>query len=388
VFVGTVRLMTEGEEAFGGKSYGMGHIDVTRYLEAALSNLTVHPKTEGSAITAANPDGKTGYSGWSQPTTSTTQSSRMRIAALPGIAIANVSAADFAASAPLQALTGAYRAEANLNISLDAIESVEMDIIAAIQVFQGAFADRIGQDAPFRRSLCIAADIASPDRGLEGIEIQMISRVFYARIIDYSYGDSFSSALRASVNSAAEEQTPITSGALENADAPVAEPAPTADAAAEAPTLGDRSQQVNIEGRSSDGLKLRRVFERPLAFGVETIAINPYDLGLRCATEGPNKGDIIAKEGTGAADLATFVNQYRTGISWPSFADQMASAPATAISANTPPKSVATSTFVTPPVSVAPPTVVTPFSNTACPDDFDQLTAFEQEGFAGCIQSQ
>lgn len=282
VHIGTVRLMTEEGEFYGGQSRNYGQINVSAFLATMLNNLPAYAPSNNTNLVSAVTSGDTTYEAWVQPTTAAPRQDRLRLAAFPGISVVRLNSADFATNSLLSALSGAFQERASLDIQLNAIETIELDDVSAFRVFETAFWTRLAQEKPFREALCRSAtSMGIPDG--QDMQLQMITRVFYARAIDYSYSDKSAAALRAVTGGAVANTVDIT-----NADVSLPQEADSAEVAASAAevTPGETSNSVNVGSSSSQGLKLRQVFQRPLAFGVDAVAIEPYLLGMRCDGNG------------------------------------------------------------------------------------------------------
>ncbi|MEO9898932.1 MAG: hypothetical protein ABJD13_16060 [Paracoccaceae bacterium] len=281
VFVGTVRLLLDEENPFELLSRNYGFVDLSQELNASSRAQPNLPKTDNpSKITLADGTTKT-VSKWEQPTdsngvfrTGTGTPDRLRLAALPGVSVVRISSADVARRNLLSVISGAFRREANLNIDLSGVETMEIDDVTAFRVFNNDIIRRFKDDPWFAHSICQSA-VTLKTKNPANLRLQMITRVFYARGIIYDYGNSVGSSL-----SAGQGIEPPTGA---QADPGAAAPIPV-----QAPLLTDAGATPGTVARlatyGSQGSTLSEVFERPMAFGVTGIAFAPVGdtFGLSC----------------------------------------------------------------------------------------------------------
>ncbi|MBO9398113.1 hypothetical protein J7400_15600 [Shimia sp. R9_2] len=282
VYIGTVRLILNEENPFGINSRNYGYIDMVRALNAVYSNLPTHAElNDGVRNTIANNANKQSVAVWDQPngpaggSVGGAGSNRPRLASLPGVSLVRVSAADFQRPGLLSALTGAFRREANLDISLGAIESVEIDDVTALRVFGNALADRFVRDPVFRNAICVSFRSMGGGQ-FDKLSLEMVTRVFYARSINYSYGNDVSAGLDRAKTAPSDPASVVATPTPDGQNATAA----AADASEQVGTAGPVT--ASISGASNDALERDEVFERPLAFGVTTLGFKVADLGLTC----------------------------------------------------------------------------------------------------------
>ncbi|MEM6308063.1 MAG: hypothetical protein AAF701_08765, partial [Pseudomonadota bacterium] len=241
-----------------------------------------YPVTADGNKTSQDANQNITLTGWQQPTTAAVKGqTRLRTAALPGISVARLTTGDVAGNSLLKIITGAFRNNANLDISLDAIETAELDHVTAYRVFSGTLTNRLQRDATFRNAICAITSLEGDD-GVQQAKIEMVTRVFYARVINYSYGNNAAATLRGATGLAAVSANAVTANDVVK-DIP--KPGTDGDTVtAPDPSATQKGEVVNIGISSKESLLQREVFERPMAFGIESITFSPYDLGLRCVT--------------------------------------------------------------------------------------------------------
>ena len=303
VFVGTLRVVSNRDDAFSINSRSLGYVSIHGALVESERSQPEYPATStGSQLTVGGPDTNTRLS-WEQPASGSLapnlsrQPNRLRLAAIPGVSLVRVSEADLAQRGVLRAIGAAFRRDSNLTINLKGVETLEIDDVSAAKALQYGVLQPYQSDPWFGHGICTAA-VALGDPTLESIQIQMVTRVFYARAIEYNYGDDASAALQqvrgvdsfidsadvfdaSSTEAGAEVAGGSTTGANTDANEAAADAEPTnaqqIDLANVAPGTVAR-----VGVRSQNGSTLTEVFQRPLAFGVSVLAVAPADLGLQC----------------------------------------------------------------------------------------------------------
>lgn len=308
VFLGTMRLTSSEEDPFSLKSRSLGFIDISGAIAQAEASKPNYPRTSAPSNFVVGPDGKLtkGRSTWTQPTkdralrpTPSIDPNRLRLAALPGVSVVRITEADFAQRGLLSAIAGSFRSDANLNIDLTGIESLEIDDITAFQRFQTEFRRRIQTVRWYPEAICSsAAGLGDPT--LKNTQVQMVTRVFYARGIVYNYGTNVSAALKAvkgqegiinsenvfQPSSVAAGDGVEEGGAGNAAPQPNTEqPAPTSAQTGDVTSIAPGTV-AKVAAKSETGTSLTEIFERPLAFGVTTIAFDPKDFGILCDKNG------------------------------------------------------------------------------------------------------
>ena len=181
---------------------------------------------------------------------------RRRAMALPALEAIRVSAADARGTFPFKLWNFILDAQISdaesVAISLDDLTSVEVSDDVAVPAFLAAIEEKM-KDESFRDTLCAQA-ITIGDPSFEKTRISMITRVAYVEKVKYSYGDTFKSTLKATVNSVLDEQEQ-----------------------ARGSTSLEQTKTLSLEDD----------FEKdPLAFGVDAVMIDPLkmdkDLGEHC----------------------------------------------------------------------------------------------------------
>jgi hypothetical protein len=280
LFIGDVRMSNVSGDAYYLNSRLLGHVPLERELMGKEKALPAYGKTGN----APSPTAK-GSEAWGQPDSSlgpTGLAPRLRLAALPKIDAARVTGADVggggAAGVWNFIVGGGVSSEQTLMISLSGIETLELDDAVAIPAFIKWL--RLGlssiEDVGMLTAFCANAKLFGKD-AQENTRISMVTRALYARGIDYSYGDTFGAALRASAGAAGSNGVVtdafVTPGGTGTATTPAAPSVELSKFTAGAPGIAAR-----ISRASRDGLSLTEIFERPLAFGADVVAINPFTL--------------------------------------------------------------------------------------------------------------
>jgi hypothetical protein len=132
----------------------------------------------------------------------------------------------------------------------------------------------------------------------------MVTRVVYARSIDYAFGDNFGAAI-----CAAAGEGSVNTGALtvqsddRDQSLPANDPTlPVVDPAQLSGT-GVPGLSASFRRQTKDGLSITEVFERPMAFGVDLITIDPTayheDLVKFCSDDAISETVTIGTNGPG-----------------------------------------------------------------------------------------
>lgn len=355
VFVGDVRLFVEGADAFSPASRALSRINLNDGLSKRYTGLPEFSKTDDDiqrpnvqTPEAANVDGAGENSvvvvrpdapvRWKQRTTSgddifkpnaEKKGDRLRLASFPGLSLARVSAAE-ASGGGISGIWnfvvgGDLSSSAILDISVDGVESVEIDDVTAYTLIMEDLRAKI--EGPARVSylpgVCAAARRLGDEAGDRSF-ISVVTRVFYARSIRYTYANDLKGSLRAAAGeaavslptaqnptiprpapSAANYQFNIFSGGTEpfgaqgaaspspatgtdgdTAAASVdAAPVPAQQPVSQPPTATPLSPGAGVvvgAGRR-DTLVRDEIFERPMAFGVDVMNFSLAKWGVECA---------------------------------------------------------------------------------------------------------
>lgn len=358
VYIGTLRLVRKEDDLYTLGSRSLGYVDVSQALLASEREQPAYgksgkaqPITEGSKLVGIS---------WNQPNSNLFPQggapNRLRMAALPGISLVRLSEADFTRGGLLgllnYAIGGSFRRQAHLDITLTGIETLELDDVRATQILQREVLDEIRRDPKLTQGICAAASSLGQD--IDGVQLSMITRVFYARGIQYSYGKKSSAALKAAAGQ----------GGVPSSDNIFAPSGTDAGAAVDGTTPAETQQNasVSLEGvtpgtvskvavQSEDGLTQNEVFERPMAFGAQALSVNGEDLGLKCVRVASKLQPIVA--------AAVTTQTSRTAAAAPSYQ-------ATLTNQRSP--------------AVVSPSVGTPFSPPAYCNDYEKENWPEIEG--------
>ena len=308
VFVGDVRLTVDPSvvEPQILPYRNIGHIDLSEELESHYTKRPEFPATK----TPENLTGSaTEQKAWPQPTapnsifSSGGSANRLRLAALPGVKVATVFEGSVGARAPVQGVgnVGAGAAAESrrvLNISLSGIEELEApsDFLLKQKFDSLCKDDKSGYTLEnLRFVLGQMIGVPTPEL-LEKAKpkIAIISRVLYARSIDYTFDtdQGFGAdivAVTEGLNALVELSDALGSGGSDGSQT-TTEVQPTESSASAAraeiakavaslrSTLsGSNSPGVALSATFVDarGVTLKQVFERPMAFAVQTLS---YDL--------------------------------------------------------------------------------------------------------------
>jgi len=307
VYIGDLRLYRIESDPFSLNSRSLGSVDLARVVAEREGSRPTFPSssasfpTEESDKAPAEESDKAASKPWRQPTGSLVAdgepANRLRLAALPGLEMVRASTAELGASG----ITGLWRfivggrvdSQQTVILSLRGIETLELPDTVAATRFREHLEEGMnrglidtdddgkpeeGDDGKpeehFLLGVCAAADRLG-DPTMENVRIAMVTRVFYARAINYSFGDTFGAAIRA----AAGETIPDLAAAngednAETGTGAAARPTPPeVDLGAfESGTPGITARASHV---SSDGLSLTEVYEKPLAFGADVLVLSP-----------------------------------------------------------------------------------------------------------------
>lgn len=310
VFVGTLRLTRAQSEPYSLDSLSLGYVDLSANLNEGYRSQPEFPATKEPTQFTISSDGKKVAlnTAWKQSTTSGPSifasalgdTKRLRQAAIPGLSIAQISEADFARGGPLSVIASAFRRNSTLNLTLKGIESVEIDEVDATKRFYSEVNARLKRDPWFAGTICNSLPKFGVKK-LGDVRIEMVTRAFYARAVEYNYGDNASAALRASAGKTAipstkdifkESGVAAGQGNEGNANQGVAAEQSAAD-------VGDTGTVIpgsaaRIAAQREEGSSLVEVFERPLAFGVSSISVSPAGLDIDCPAVLKELGWVLA----------------------------------------------------------------------------------------------
>lgn len=289
IFVGSMRLVVDNDDDFLLNSRSLGYLDLTGALsrqEDGMPNLAPTPNATGLA-----PKEASGLTIWNQPTGGT--SPRLRRATLPGVSVVRISGISGSTSSGLGGVATALGSKVNLSIDLTGIESAEISDIVAYRSIVNHMRRELARDDNFGAGVCAsAATLKDPDA--QNAQIQLVTRVFYARGINYAYGSDISAVLAASKGLTARQASlsdladiRASLKRLEKAEeTKPAEGEPPAGASAdetEEPTEVPVGSQVNAGFSATDTHTLTEIFERPLGFGAQVLAFDVDGLfGMLC----------------------------------------------------------------------------------------------------------
>lgn len=277
LFVGDIRIHDVEGSPYAINSRLLGHVPVEEALESKEKELPTYGKSSSPPSPKADPPAV-----WSQPESSLRRDSpgnRLRLAALPKIDAVRVTSGDVSGGGLLGLLSivggAGLESEQTLVVSLSGIETVELVDTQAIPHFAAWLSKRLSAtdgDTNFVYAVCANAQRFG-ENAVKNTRISMVTRALYARGIDYSYGDTFGGALRASAGVGGVITEPIvTPDGKEAAKQPQA---PSVDLSKITPSAPGVSARITRASR--DGLSMTEVYEMPLAFGADVIAVNPFN---------------------------------------------------------------------------------------------------------------
>lgn len=296
IYIGSLRLVRKTDEDYSLGSRSLGYVNLSRQLIESERQLPSYGQS-GTAELTFGDDKKLDKATWSQPNSNFGPQggtpNRLRLAALPGISLVRLSSADLQ-STGLSGLTNfvlgaSAKSDANLNINLVGIETLELDDVRAVEAFDAQVLARARTDTRFQRGICAAAASLSEDLqpDLSQYQLTMVTRVFYARGINYGFGDNFAASLAASAGppGASDADAGDDSGgdgdgaSAGGTDITVTDNSGIPEVALSSVAPGTAAK---VATKSSDGLSQTEVFERPLAFGIQALSANGENLGLTC----------------------------------------------------------------------------------------------------------
>jgi hypothetical protein len=268
VFIGDVRVHTSKGDAYSLTSRYLGHIEVEAALEESERRLPVY----GSSNSTLKPaDGKLV---WQQPLSNLSAGNaadRLRLAALPKIDLARLTSGDLGGSGVIGIwnflVGGSTASEQTLVMSVSGVENLELPDPIALEALD-RYLKRFFLEDYNLSAICLAARRFN-DLKFEHTRISMVTRVVYARSIDYAFGDNFGAAIRAAAGEGS-----VNTGALtvqsddRDQSLPVVDPAQLSG-------TGVPGLSASFRRQTKDGLSITEVFERPMAFGVDLITIDP-----------------------------------------------------------------------------------------------------------------
>jgi hypothetical protein len=275
VFIGDVRVHTSKGDAYSLTSRYLGHIEVEDELEESERSLPVY----GSSNSTLKPtDGKPkpadGKLVWQQPLSNLSAGNaadRLRLAALPKIDLARLTSGDLGGSGVIGIwnflVGGSTASEQTLVMSVSGVENLELPDPIALEALDRYLKLFFLED--YNLSAICSAARRFNDLKFEHTRISMVTRVVYARSIDYAFGDNFGAAIRAAAGEGS-----VNTGALtvqsddRDQSLPVVDPAQLSG-------TGVPGLSASFRRQTKDGLSITEVFERPMAFGVDLITIDP-----------------------------------------------------------------------------------------------------------------
>lgn len=304
LFVGDVRIHNAGGSAYSINSRLLGHVPVEAGLEAKERTRPTYGKSD-SPPSPKDDDPAT----WGQPESNLSQggtANRLRLAALPKIDAARVTSADASGGGVAglwNIIVGAgVQSEQTLLVSLSGIETLELVDTEAIPQFVAWLTRRLeAADADNRLLYAVCANAQRfGENAVEDTRISMVTRALYARGIDYSYGDTFGAALRASAGEGGVDGSVVTEPVVSSVEDDETKPPAPPSVDLSKLTPGAPGVSARISRATRDGLSLTEVYERPMAFGADVFALNPFnlidDLPKRCedlGIEGSTSGGGI-----------------------------------------------------------------------------------------------
>lgn len=278
VFVGDMRLSTPGAAGEIRSRY-LGHLPLVTPLTEQEQIRPTHSLTTATTL-PAGAHGTRPEAFASTLSESTTGGLRLRRMALPKFDAIRVTAAELGGSGGVglygAAADLALGAQQQLSMQLSGLEGVEITDAALFTAFR---AQLDSAREPLALSICIAA-YALGDATLEQSHIELVRRVFYARQLDYMAGDAFNLAAEVAAARAASPQAKAAGQALGDCSTdPIPEPAPatpsaeTPATATPAPATGIEAGRAALRHRRQNCQSLQQVFDRPMAFALDTIRI-------------------------------------------------------------------------------------------------------------------
>lgn len=263
VFVGDIRIhRLDANQGSGLHSRPLGRLNgIDKMLSERTKNAPPHPKT----MNAPNVNGN--QFRWVQNTQNDllTGLNRLRLMALPGITVTQISDVD----ASVSGLLGLWKTVIGTNfdreettfVSLTGLETVEIADHQIAKAFRD-HAKAMLDNEDKRLGICVAA-IAMGDPRFEKTAISVLTRVAYARGAEFRRKSDSRISTNLSAENAENSETDKASG--------------------------------NAVSQTTKALTLNEVFDRPLAFGVDALMIDPTEL-----YGAPNSlADVCKKEAAG-----------------------------------------------------------------------------------------
>lgn len=351
VYVGDVYLSIDFEDAEKGSlnSRRLLSLDMSETMQNYYKKRPSLPSTlfdETSGVLMARKQPRSEHSVFLGDGKDLDSVNRLRLAALPGIKVATVSGGTSGARAPFAwfdlAFGGSAEASRTFDIALTGIEEIQVPSDYTIKLaLEKACNDSetekfLSSDAiRFALAQLVAPD---PDKALPTWEsheaqqrlekarpqVRVVSRVLYARAIDYTFAAGAGSAAElAAVARSREELGELVEKLRESKEATSRDGTNEAEPAAPGSASAVRDRASGLAGKASGllssvagstapgnvgsflfvdsrGLTLREVFERPMAFAVQAVAFSvrrPEDSAGLC-------GAISVAESSGGGTKA------------------------------------------------------------------------------------
>ncbi len=299
VYIGDIRLFTGKTNPYGLSSIYIGHVpDIEDDLKYKERELPINPKT----MQPPDPANKSAV--WPQPdqpislpATTEDPDLRLKLAALPNIELASVTEADFGwsgISGLWNWIVGGHAgSRTTLRISVSGVETLEIDIISAygntkdhLEYMVSTETDKHGKIVPnaFMNGVCAAAKTLGDPKGKTS-KFAVVTRVFYARSIKYVYGETVGAALRAAAGSGTRPNLPPRKDLLSDPqpDEPDGkESEEQSDALSELANSSSPGFVGSFATAQDESQELEKVFERPMAFGVDILTFPISNFGINC----------------------------------------------------------------------------------------------------------
>jgi hypothetical protein len=269
VFVGDIRIhRLDANKGAGLYSRYVRRLSVDVEEKEAASPVyaatgAARPELTGDTVSWNLPEGDTPIfaAHMPLPKDKTPTPKRLRLMALPSLAAVRITSADVSGGGPLGALnllfSGSFEDEENVLVSLKGLETVEISDIGVAARFEEEVKKMLRTPTELK-ALCVAAK-AMGDPGFEKSAISLVTRVAYARGMEYAYGDNFKGALSASAGLPAK----------------------------------DTEGKGNFSNETTKSLNLNEIFDRPMAFGVDAIMIDPKKLRTGLASTCAKEADAF-----------------------------------------------------------------------------------------------
>ena len=277
VFVGDVRIHSSKGASYSLNSRLLHHLAAESSLMRKEGSLPYYPSSK--TVKAGN-----GGEAWAQPTGKigpSGKSERLRLAALPKIDLVRITGFNAGANGLLGAFQAVFgvgvEEERTLLISLSGVETMEWTDQNSVPMFSAYLTDSMADNREAFEQIVCAAGGTFGDPTLESTKISLVTRVVYARGVEYSYGDNFVAALKA----AASKGDTIPASPVSGGDAGEGTPADVdLSKITDTKTPGVTASFKRV---SKDSIYLKEIYERPMAFGADTLTIAASSLGLSCS---------------------------------------------------------------------------------------------------------